>query len=133
MALSYALAQRRAEGKPIDGHWYRAQKFIEDFQNYTWSFQHRDGSFSTGWFKEKKFSGDIDQKLYTTGHILEWLVFSLPEEQLNDPRITRSVDYILNLMLSAPNYDRLGLVDTRFMRCGCTKRRCLASRTIRGS
>ena len=41
-------------------------------------------------------------KLLEAGGIL---VFSLPEEQLHDPRITRSVDYILNLMLSAPNYD----------------------------
>lgn len=105
MAISYALAQRRAEGKPIAGHWYRAEKFIKDFQKYTWSFQSPEGSFSTGWYKEKEFSGDVERKLYTTGHILEWLVFSLPEEQLDDPRITRSVDYILNLMLSAPNYD----------------------------
>lgn len=105
MAISYALEQRRAEGKPIDGHWYRADKFIRDFQTYAWKFQHRDGSFSTGWFKERKFKGEIERKLYTTGHVLEWLVFSLPESELSDPRIGQTVDYILNLMLSAPNYD----------------------------
>lgn len=105
MAISYALKQRRAEGKPIDGHWYRADKFIRDFQNYAWKFQHREGSFSTGWFKERKFKGEIERKLYTTGHVLEWLVFSLPESELSDPRIGKTVDYILNLMLSAPNYD----------------------------
>ncbi|MDG2015368.1 MAG: hypothetical protein P8J33_17815 [Pirellulaceae bacterium] len=105
MAISYALAQRRAEGKPIDGHWYRAEKFISDFQAYAWKFQHREGSFSTGWFKDKQFSGDVEKRLYTTGHILEWLVFSLPEEELNDPRIGRTVDFLLNLMLSTPNYD----------------------------
>lgn len=105
MAISYALKQRRAEGKPIDGHWYRADKFIRDFQAYAWKFQHREGSFSTGWFKERKFNGEIERKLYTTGHVLEWLVFSLPESELSDPRIGKTVDYILNLMLSAPNYD----------------------------
>ncbi|MCP4080823.1 MAG: hypothetical protein GY819_09450 [Planctomycetaceae bacterium] len=105
MALSYALAQRKAEGKPIDGHWYRAERFISDFQAYSWKFQHREGSFSTGWFKEKKFSGEVEKRLYTTGHILEWLVFSLPEEDLKDPRIERTVDFLLNLMLSTPNYD----------------------------
>ena len=105
MALSYALRQRRSEGRPIEGDWYRAQKFIDDFQEYTWHFQHTDGSFSTGWFKEKTFAGDVEKKLYSTGHILEWLVFSLPEQELQSPRVTQAVDFILNLMLAAPNYD----------------------------
>ena len=105
MALSYALEQRRREQRPIDGDWYRAQKFIDDFHEYTWHFQHRNGSFSTGWFKEKSFSADVEKKLYSTGHILEWLVFSLPKQDLQDPRVTRCVDFILNLMLAAPNYD----------------------------
>jgi hypothetical protein len=105
MALSFALARRQEEGLPIEGDWWRARKFIDEFQDYAWYFQGRDGSFSTGWFEEKQFSGDVERKLYTTGHILEWLVFSLPETELQDPRVIRSVDYLLNLMLTAPNYD----------------------------
>lgn len=105
MALSYAVAMRRQEDKPIDGHWYRADKFIRDFQEYTWSHQHKNGGFSTDWFRSRKFESDPEKSLYTTGHVLEWLVFSLPEDQLDDPRLAKSVDYVLNLMMSAPNYD----------------------------
>ena len=34
--------------------------------------------------------------MQTTGHILEWLMFTLPKEQLEDPRILKSVDFLLN-------------------------------------
>jgi len=47
----------------------------------------------------------VKKRLYTTGHIVEWLSFSLPQERLNDPRLQRGVDYLLKLMLTAPALD----------------------------
>jgi hypothetical protein len=32
----------------------------------------------------------------TSGHILEWLVFTLPAEDLDDPRVTKAVEFILS-------------------------------------
>ena len=105
MAISYAVDQRRKEGKSLDGHWARADKFIREFHKYTWSLQLENGGFSTDWFRSKSYSGDIRKSLYTTGHILEWLTFSLPDEELDDPRLQKTVDYLIALMMSAPNYD----------------------------
>ena len=47
------------------------------------------------------------RKLQTTGHMLEWLVWSLPEEQLRDPRVSRSSSFIATT-LSERAQPRLG-------------------------
>ena len=37
--------------------------------------------------------------------MLEWLVYSLPEEQLRDPRVVKSVEFIATLLDDQPNAD----------------------------
>lgn len=105
MSLSFACRERLMAGFPLDGQWARAHKFIQDFQEYTWHFHNPNGSFSTAWFKKREAKKNAKVQLYTTGHVLEWLVFSLPDDQLQDQRVTKTVDFVLNLMMAAPNYD----------------------------
>src|SRR5690606_19525961 len=78
MGLSYAVYKRHQAGKPIVDWWARAAKYIRDYHRYTWTLQNRDGSFSSDWFRRRADWGGLDRKFQTTGHILEWLVFSLP-------------------------------------------------------
>jgi len=42
--------------------------------------------------------GDDARRLETTGHILEWLVFSLPDDELTSPRTVKSVEFLANLL-----------------------------------
>ena len=104
MAISRAVVNRQKQQKPVDGAWASAEKYIKDFQKFAFTFQNPDGSFSTQWFHSREFDSDINRRLYTTGHVLEWLVYSSSNEQLRDPRIFRCVDYVVNLMLTAPGY-----------------------------
>jgi len=48
-------------------------------------------------------ANDIDRKLQTTGHMLEFLVWSLPTEQLRDPRVIKAEEFISGLMLANPD------------------------------
>lgn len=98
MGFSYAVHKRRQRKEPFTGEWERARKFVNSYIQYTFKLQNRDGSFSTDWFRGRGNRGDIDRKIQTTGHMLEWLVFSLPEEDLTDPRVVRSVDFIVNAL-----------------------------------
>ena len=98
MGLTCAVARRNDDGKPITDQWWRANRFVQDYHAYTLSLQNRDGSFSTDWFRGRANSGSLDRKLQTTGHILEWLVYSVPDEMLYDARIVRGVSYLTNLM-----------------------------------
>ncbi len=102
----------------------KSREFINDFIEYTWTLQNPDGSFSTIGSNPAGNEPNMERKVQTTGHILEWLVFTLPEEKLKDPRIGKSVD-----LLISPNSDhritngRLDLEATQLGRLRCIQQR----------
>lgn len=103
MGFSYAVNKRMQRGKPIVGEFLRAQTFITDYHRYTFTLQNADGSFSTQWFARREASPDIDRRLKTTGHILEWLSFSLCDGDLRNPRMIKAVDYLATILASQPS------------------------------
>ncbi|MGE0537410.1 MAG: hypothetical protein AB7O68_20740 [Pirellulales bacterium] len=102
-ALAYAVRMRGKQGYEIDGHWLRAQKYLNDYHRYNFSLQNSDGSFSTEWFRRREARDDLDRRLQTSGHILEWFVYSLPEKQLTDPRVIKAVRYLSGILAAQPN------------------------------
>jgi hypothetical protein len=100
MGLSYAVNKRIKRGEPVSGQYRRAQTFINEYHRYTFGLQNPDGSFSTQWFARREAKPDVDRRLKTTGHILEWLAFSLSDEELRDPRIIRAVDYLATNLIA---------------------------------
>ncbi len=100
IGYSMAVKVRERRGEPVDGQWLRAQKYTDAYHKYVIKLQNRDGSFSTSWLKQRDASGETDRRIQTTGHILEWLVFSLPEDELTDPRIVSAINYLSSTMLN---------------------------------
>jgi hypothetical protein len=98
MGISYAVNKRQSRGEAFTGEWLRAQKYERDYQNYLVKLQNRDGSFSTDWFAGRADNGDEDRKVQTTGHMLEWLVYSLPDDKLQDPRVVAAVNCLNDLL-----------------------------------
>lgn len=98
MCFAHALRKRRLEGQPIDGQWKRAEDFLDDFVQYTYSLQNRDGSMSTDWFESREDNGDLKRKVQTTGHMVEFLLTHLPDQDLNDQRITRAITFLNSAM-----------------------------------
>ena len=98
MAISFAVRTRELRGEPIEGVYLRAKNYVRSYQRYAMSLRNRDGSFSTEWFKKRSSAGDKDRQLQTTGHLLEWMVYSLPRNELSDPRIVQSVEFLNQLM-----------------------------------
>jgi len=101
--FSYSIRKRQQRKEPMVGQWERAHKFIEDYHAYTFRLQNPDGSFSTNWFESRGDEGPPSRRLETTGHITEWLAFSLSEEELQDPKMIKAVDYLTNLLLDNRN------------------------------
>jgi len=101
MGLSRAVAGRVRREQPVDGQFGRAQKFLEDYQNYALTLQNTDGSWGPRFLAAKGTSRDQAVLLQSTGHVLEWLAMSLPEEQMEDARIVRSVEYVSRLLGSS--------------------------------
>jgi len=105
--LAYGCQRRlRATGQ-LDGVYLRADKFVRDYQQFTLTkLQNRDGAFSTEWFKyPADRDDDIDRKIQTTGHILEWLVGSLDQEALFQPRVTAAVEFLSGSLAREPSRD----------------------------
>ena len=99
MGLAYAVRKRETSGRPITGEFRRAQKYLEDYHRYAFTkLQNPDGSFSTEWFKAPGTRPDLGRRIQTTGHILEWLSYSLPETELQSPRIVKAVEYLSGVL-----------------------------------
>ena len=103
--LSYGCQRRlRATGQ-LDGVYLRADKYVRDYQQFALTkLQNRDGSFSTEWFKyPADREDDIDRKIQTTGHILEWLVSSLDQERLYDARVVAAAEFLSSALAREPS------------------------------
>lgn len=105
MGFAHALRNRRIEGKPITGQWARAEKFTQDFQDYAYRLQNRDGSMSTDWFEGRADNGDVDRKIQTTGHIVEWLLTITPDSELQNPRLVAATNFLLRAMAQGRSRD----------------------------
>ena len=103
--LSYGCQRRLRLTGQLDGVYLRADRYVRDFQNFTLTrLRNDDGSFSTEWFKYvADRDDDIDRKIQTTGHILEWLVSSLDHEKLHDLRVVAAAEFLCRALSREPS------------------------------
>jgi hypothetical protein len=102
--LSLAARTRVRRGEPLDGEFAAASEFVEKYHNYAFQLQNSDGSLSTEWFRGKGDDDDIDRRVKTTGHILEWLCYSLSDDQMRSNRVFAATNYLATVLYS--NYDK---------------------------
>ena len=103
--LAYGCQRRLRANGQLDGPYLRADKYVRDYQNFALTkLQNRDGSFSTEWFKYMADrDDDIDRKIQTTGHILEWLVSSLDQNRLYESRVVAAAEFLCGALMSEPS------------------------------
>ncbi|RCS42188.1 hypothetical protein DTL42_20375 [Bremerella cremea] len=103
--IAFAVAARKKAGLPMDGIWERADQYLQDYHEHTFRIQNPDGSFSTNWFEGRGMDRDIDRRLQTSGHILEFLILSLPPEELTSPKMVKAVNYLTTIMERNPRHE----------------------------
>lgn len=103
--LSLAFRRREARGEPVDGEYAAAARFVAQYQAYAFKLQNSDGSLSTEWFRGRGEEEDIDRRLRTTGHLLEWLVYSLDDSELRSYGTVRAVNYLTNLLATNADHE----------------------------
>ena len=96
--LAYAVKKRVKQGHPIDGQFKRAEKFLSDYQAYTFKLQNPDGSYSTQFFAARGSDHNPAKRLETTGHIAEWLTLLLDDEQIENDRMVKSIEFLSSLL-----------------------------------
>lgn len=90
-ALSRARDKYLKSGQKLRGVWLVADQKINRYAEIARTLQNSDGSFSSDFYKGRQFSQDINTRLNTTGHTLEFLAASLPEKRLREPWVRNAV------------------------------------------
>jgi hypothetical protein len=109
----YALTRARnrylAEGGQLtdntQGTWELTDKKIKDAIAAAREFQQPDGSFSTNYFARAAASAEIDARISTSGHVLEFLMVALPDEQIREPWVTRAVLHLVDCLEKTQKFD----------------------------
>ena len=68
-------------------------------------FQQPDGSFSTNYFSRAARSAEINDRISTTGHVLEFLTVALNDDELKQPWVTRAVQHLVQCLEMTEQYD----------------------------
>ena len=96
MGFSFAVRQRQLQNQPINGQYARAAKFVREYVAYTLQLQNPDGSFSTDWYEGRANDPNEERKVQTSGHMLEWLMFTLTDEEIKQPKIAKGIEFLLS-------------------------------------
>jgi hypothetical protein len=96
----YTLAykKRLKKGQPLDGEYLQAKKIVDSYRQHAYRMQNPDGSFSTEWFRGRGAEKDIERRLKTTGHTLEWLLYAATEKEVKSRRIESASNYLATLL-----------------------------------
>ncbi len=98
--LSLAARRRLERREPLDGEFKRAAEYTAQYEALCFRLQNSDGSFSTEWFRGPGDEADLDRRIRTTGHTLEWMLYQLDDEKLDYWRTVRAVNYLTNILYS---------------------------------
>lgn len=97
--LTWAYHLHRKEGGQDTGVWLELLNKQKHYQELARKYQNSDGSFSTEYLAGRGHRGDLDRRIGTTGHVLEWLAFSLPDEELTKPWMQEAASALSVLIL----------------------------------
>jgi len=91
LGLTAAVKLYEEEGKALRGPMALAKKQLGTYQEFVLSVQNENSLWHPKFFLYKGTSADAYETLYSSGHILRWLLVSLPDEQLKDPKVVKAV------------------------------------------
>jgi len=91
IGLASVVKRGRKLGLPLSGRYAQVEQYLDSFHDHALKLQNADGTWHPGFFGYRGTSQDTSGTLRSTGHILQWLVMSLPEDQLQDPQVIQAV------------------------------------------
>ena len=91
LGLTAAVALYEGESIPIRGPMALAKRQLQVYQEFVMTIQNDRNLWHPKFFLYKGFNPNAFETMFSSGHILRWLVFSLPDDELRDPRIIKTV------------------------------------------
>ena len=97
-ALCAAVNNHVAAGHPLEGVWEAANRKILDSVQAARQYQNSNGSFSSNYFRRGGRTADLALDLGVSGHVLEFLMLALTDEQLSEPWVKRGVVHVCDVL-----------------------------------
>src|SRR5262249_38859165 len=97
--LSWAYYLHLGNGGKPTGVWNEVADKMDRYQKLARDLRNPDGSFSTKFFEERANASDIQARIYSTGHIFEWLALSLPDSELDKAWVQDAVSALSRMIL----------------------------------
>lgn len=91
-ALAHARNIRLQANLPIRGVWLQADQQIRKCIELARTQQQPNGQFSTKFFEGRATEQDFDKRIASSGHILEFLMIALPQDELNARWVRRGIE-----------------------------------------
>ncbi len=103
--LTTAVNRYLAEGRELTGAWKLADERIQEGITAAHQFQQPDGMLSSRYFERPARAADVGEQMGSAGHVLEFLVLAVSNEQLREPWITRAVVRLCDLFEKTRDLD----------------------------
>jgi len=95
-ALAYARNDYLQKHGRLSGSWVIADQKLQQHLAAARSMQNRDGSFATKFFKARGHSYEFEERILSSGHMLEWMMMALPKRRLNEYWVRNGVNSLAN-------------------------------------
>jgi hypothetical protein len=91
------------KGGKTEGVWKEIVDKTRHHHQLAKKYRNPDGSFSTDFFKGPENVSNKERRMNTTGHTLEWLALTLPDEELRAPWVQDAVNALTQIFFSIEN------------------------------
>jgi hypothetical protein len=99
--LTWAYHLHLQKGGKKTGVWQEVADKIDHYKKQARKFQNPDGAFSTGYVSQPGNVQDVQLRIGTTGHVLEWLSLALTKEELTEPWMQEAANALVMMILGS--------------------------------
>ena len=78
-------------GQPLRGVWLDAEYKIRRHINIARVQQNSNGMLSSRYFRGRDYKTDFNKRMASAGHLLEFLMIALPQDELHDTWVRRAI------------------------------------------
>ena len=98
IGLTCVVDRGRKLGTPLSGLFAQIEQYLGSFHDHALNLQNDDGTWNPRFFGYRGTSRDTSETLRSTGHILQWLAMSLPEDRLQSDQVVEAVAQVNGLL-----------------------------------
>lgn len=101
--ITWALHRHLEKGGKLEGGWKEAADKIAEYKERARKFRNGDGSFASTYLAGPGHSRDLQTRIGTTGHVLEWLALAMTKEELTRPWMEEAASALSTMVLENQN------------------------------